>query len=102
MKRSGIKKKKTEWDSVRAKLKVRFEKAGITRCEKCRADNFLGFAHAVKRRFLSRYAEIGSPEHIETVALLCNPCHDIIELRMSHEEMKAEIMRIISARKQQP
>jgi hypothetical protein len=94
--------KKTPWDSVRAKLKVRFERAGITRCEICGADNFLGFAHCVKRRKLRADAEVGSPEHIETVVLLCNePCHLRIE-RMQPEEMSTAVMALIAKRKVQP
>lgn len=102
MKKSWIKRKPTPWDTVRAKLKLRFATVGITRCEECGTDNFLGFAHAVKRWDLKKDAEIGAPEHIKTVVLLCNePCHLRVE-RMPHEEMKNEVMRIINARRIQP
>lgn len=47
-------KKTAEWDRVRAKLKPRFARAGIVRCEVmlpgCWRDNGLGFAHSKKRR----------------------------------------------------
>lgn len=102
MKRSYIKHKKTEWDTVRAKLKIRFERIGITYCEKCGGKFALGFAHAVKRRKLSKFAQIGAPDHIETVTLLCNPCHDGIELGKSPEHMLQAVMSIIHARKEQP
>ena len=103
MKRSYFKKKKTEWDKVRAKLKPRFEKAGIICCELrykgCARDNFLGFAHGVKRRYLSKFAEIGSVDHIETVILSCNLCHDVIE---GASDMSSIVLEIIQKRRIQP
>jgi len=106
MKRTRFKPKKTEWDIIREqRIKPRFEKAGITRCELnysgCWRNNALSFAHAVKRRFLQTYAPEGLPTSIYTVILACTPCHDILE-KMSHEEMKKAVMGIIMARKIQP
>ena len=112
MKRSFFKKKKTEWDKVRAKLKPRFEKAGIICCELryegCARDNFLGFAHALKRRHLDSHRffsnnliEVGDPRHMETTILACNFCHDRLE-RLLEEQMKLEVMKIIQKRRIQP
>ena len=66
-----------EWTTVRARLKRRFDAAGITSCELgypgCWNDEALGFAHGRKRRHLK-------DNEIETlVVLACNPCHDRIE-----------------------
>ncbi len=97
IKRSG--KKTKEWDRVRAKLKIRFERAGITTCELgyegCWRDNGLGFAHAVKRRF------IATPEELEITILACWVCHDVIECK-SHIEMRDIVENTISARQAQP
>lgn len=94
--------KETEWDRVRATLKPRFEAAGITRCERCGSGFCLSFAHSVKRRFLQKDAELGAPEHIETVILACQVCHDELDLKMSHTEMRETVMRTISQRRKQP
>lgn len=94
MNRRGPKTK--AWDSERAKLKPKFEAAGITTCEiryaGCWNDNYLGFAHDAKRR--------KNPK-LSKVVLGCNPCHDILE-NMGPERMKAEVDRIIAKRPAQP
>lgn len=73
----GPGKKTKEWDRVRAGLKVKFQRAGITECEAkfpgCWCDNALGFAHTLKRR------NITTPSLLEEVAILCNACHDVCE-----------------------
>ena len=75
MKKQGP--KTTEWERVRAWLKIQFAKAGIQTCQLrwagCAFDNYLGFAHAAKRRNLL-------DGEIYVVALLCNHCHDVIEI----------------------
>lgn len=98
MKRAG--KKSLAWGETRAELKVRFEAAGITACERCGIDDCLSFAHRMKRRKITTQAEL------ETVALLCMPpssndCHGHFE-RMSAEDMYHEIAKIIEAREIQP
>lgn len=99
MKRAG--KKTKAWDAERAKLKVRFEAVGITTCElrgrlnhECTWDNYLGFAHAAKRRKLA-------PEDLGHVILIDNNAHDIIE-RLPPEEMKRTVDETIAAREIQP
>lgn len=91
-------KKVKAWDSERAKLKPRFIAAGIITCELryagCAFDNYLGFAHADKRRNLS-------VKDLDVVILACNFCHDDIEIR-PHEEMKRIVMAVIAARPKQP
>lgn len=97
-KRFGAGRKTREWDAERARLKKRFETAGITTCELrrvgCACHNFLGFAHAKKRRMLTK-GDLG------VVVLACNYCHDQIEV-LPHAEMERIIMAIISARSIQP
>jgi hypothetical protein len=77
-------KKGKEWKDAPDGLKLEFEAIGITSCElkyeDCWTDNALGFAHAAKRRKLSR-------EDLKHVILICNPCHDRIEF-LPPEEMK--------------
>lgn len=99
--RNGLQKKgkKTrEWDKVRAKLKVAFEKAGITsceiKCEGCWLDAGLGFAHSVKRRFIT------TPELMAEAALACINCHNLIEA-MPHTRM-ADVVRTVIAHRPVP
>jgi hypothetical protein len=84
-------KKTDKWNRVRAKLKQRFESAGIVRCEICNGNFGLSFAHSKKRRL------IVSDEELEEVALLCQPCHEKIEFS-GHENMYESIMEIINRR----
>lgn len=89
-----------QWARTRAKLKVRFERAGITRCELrvctgCTGSHYLSFAHAVKRRFITTQQEL------EEVALACLACHQTIEA-FNHEDMKSIVRLAISERETQP
>jgi len=92
-------KRTNEWTRRRAKLKVRFERAGITRCEVgypgCQGDYGLSFAHYDKRRFLR-----GDQLDITVLACIFN-CHKKLEA-MPRTAMKCEVMRIISERARQP
>ena len=67
---------------------------GITACELrypgCAFDNFLGFAHAKKRRKLPK-------SELSVVILACNLCHDQIE-RLPEKEMQHIVMSVINAR----
>ncbi|HSE35658.1 MAG TPA: hypothetical protein VLG74_00055 [Blastocatellia bacterium] len=102
-KRLGPGKKTKAWDSARATIKRRFEKAGITTCElrgsekvphDCGNDNFLGFAHDAKRRKLAA-------SDLYRVILICHFVHDIIEV-WPPEKMKAIVNETIENRKVQP
>lgn len=84
-------KRTDKWNRVRAKLKQRFESAGITRCEVCFGTFGLAFAHSKKRRFIL------TDEDWEQVALLCQPCHEKIEFS-GHDSMYEAILDIISKR----
>jgi hypothetical protein len=90
--------KTREWQRVRAQLKPRFKRAGITRCEfrfeGCWRDNSLGFAHPRKRRNLR-------PGELEVVALACGPCHDKLEL-MPEPVMYLAVTSVITKRRIQP
>lgn len=88
-------KKTREWLTVRARLKRRFNAAGITSCElgypNCWKDEALGFAHGRKRRHLK-------DNEIETlVALCCTPCHNRIEV-LPAPAMLAIVQSVISER----
>jgi hypothetical protein len=80
-----------QWSYTRKKLKPRFERMGITRCEMCGIGNYLSFAHRLKRRFIL------TKEELETVALLCTPCHTKIE-HSGHDEMYQAVTKIIENR----
>jgi len=87
-------KKGLAWEKCRRELKVRFQRAGITRCELgregCWGDFHLGFAHAKKRRNLK-------PGELSVVALMCNFCHDSIEI-LPETEMEKIVLDIIARR----
>lgn len=74
-----ISKKTLAWDRLRAKLKKEFADKGITYCEMCGRNDYLSFAHRIKRRYIT------DEQELRTVALLCmdNPdgqgCHSILE-----------------------
>ncbi len=91
-------KRTREWDRIRAKLKPRFEAAGITRCEfgydGCWRFNGLSFAHFDKRRFLST-------QELEIAALACASCHPKLEI-LPRKVMKAIVLRVIANRICQP
>lgn len=83
------------WNDARAELKVIFEhEYGITTCELrydgCAYDDYLGFAHAAKRRKLSS-------EDLKHAILCCNFCHQIIEVK-SPEQMKRIVDETIQNR----
>lgn len=80
MKRSYIRhagKKVRAWSKARRALKVEFMAMGIVSCELryegCFVTDGLGFAHHSKRRKFK-------PEDMTTVILVCNFCHQIIEV----------------------
>lgn len=84
-----------EWDRVRAILKVEFEAMGITSCELnysgCKRDDWLSFAHGLKRRHLQG-------DQLKTLTILsCTPCHDVIE-RLPEAEMCAIVESVIENR----
>lgn len=94
MRRSHIRKmgaRGREWEACRKRLKVRFERAGITRCENCNDAFALGFAHRLPRR------DIATPEELERVALLCQRCHATVDLG-SRDDTTARIDEIIARR----
>lgn len=87
------------WDSLRAKLKPKFESAGITTCEakfphNCWWSIGLSFAHSKKR------ADIQG-EELSEVALLCPDAHQIAEAKPK-PEMYELILEIIASRERQP
>lgn len=89
MKKRG--KKTLAWETTRRKLKVAFEAAGITRCERCWSSFGLSFAHSLPRRFITTQAEL------EEVILACATCHQTIDLG-SKERQHAMVLDTISKR----
>lgn len=94
-KRLGPGKRTREREKVRRQLKCKFVGMGVTTCELrlpgCMVDDGLGFAHALKRRHIT------TDEDMRRVALLCNSCHDVLELQ-GEAKMSRIIDSIISRR----
>jgi len=97
MKRTPLRRvsKNNWWQKLLPKLKLAFARVGITTCErrgpKCFRDNYLGFAHSVRRRFITT-------EELRTeVILCCGPCHDELDSH-PHEETTRIVREIIAAR----
>lgn len=69
---------------------------GISSCEfhyhGCMRTFGLALAHSRKRRFIT------SKEQYWEVGLACVKCHEVLDNWMSHEEMEAEVKRIIQRR----
>jgi len=90
--------KSKEWIAVRRRLSVKFAALGITSCEvriseHCTRDRMLSWAHGKKRRLLQG-------DELETlVCLCCQSCHQILDERMSHEDMLATVQNVIANRR---
>lgn len=85
------------WLRVRRNLKAEFEKQGIVACEfgiseQCTPLNFLSFAHSLKRRFIE------TEEQLRECGLACFACHQILDERMTHDEMFATVRGVIESR----
>ena len=66
------------------KLKKMFMDKGITTCEFCGADNYLGFAHRHKRVWYRQNLDLLSD--FRQVLLLCQKDHDMIEYSQERTE----------------
>jgi hypothetical protein len=84
------------WTKARGGLVKEFAKMGITSCEiklhRCTGNQFLGFAHTVKRRNVT---------DIKRVVLACVNCHSMIEyapIRWTGKPMEEYLEGIIKAR----
>jgi hypothetical protein len=81
-----------DWRRAWRWLKPRLEAAGRTRCEfdfiphEC--SQIIDPAHSKKRRLMNG-------ADIYSVSLACRNVHQILDERMSHEEMEAAVMRAI-------
>lgn len=88
-------KKGLTWATVRRDLKQRFEWAGITTCELrmkgCWFHEGLTFCHSKKRRKMVNL-------DIWRVCLGCISCHQILDEKMSHEDMESTVEAIIEKR----
>ena len=105
LRRSGLKpigRRGREWDVARRRVRERLEMLGVRGCEfgfaQCTGKYQTSLAHAVNRRFLSRDAEPGTPQHIETVAVACCSCHRRLDEDMSHAMMLEMVMNAIERR----
>lgn len=80
-----------EWEACKRKLKVRFERAGITSCELCGSAFALGFSHSLPRRYIT------TSKQLEEVALLCAGCHLVTDSH-GHKVQFDTVLRIIDSR----
>lgn len=64
--------------------KKTFMDLGITRCELCDCDNYLGFAHRHKRVWYRAFLEL--LYNFKQVILLCQKCHEEIEYSQERTE----------------
>ncbi len=85
-------KKSRKWDTVRAELKKEFEAMGVVTCEICGVDNYLSFAHRLKRRYVT------TADELRYVALLCIQDHERIE-HSGGQAMYDRITEIVEKRK---
>lgn len=82
------------WTKARGELVKEFAKMGITSCEiklgRCTGNQFLGFAHTVKRRDVT---------DLKRVVLACTNCHSMVEyapyrwVKMGMEEFLEGIIK---------
>lgn len=86
------------WIDGRAELKKKFAAWGITSCEikleGCLKDNFLGFAHTIRRVAIGT-ENIADPSK---VVLACQQCHTTVDLEMRHKESTELLESIVKAR----
>lgn len=75
---------------------------GIRHCEAryngCAVTNYLGFAHVLRRRHLGKDVDLREANMMD-VALLCNNCHDYIDVVLGEDAGGQELRRIINNRK---
>lgn len=97
MKRTPLRRvsKNNWWQKLLPKLKRAFARVGITTCERrdknCAWDNYLGFAHSLRRRFCI------TPELQAECILCCQFCHQTLD-SLKHDETARIIREIIAAR----
>lgn len=87
------------WLKIRKQKINEFAERGIVRCEMCHGQppgefdrTILDLAHSRKRR------KIENEEQLAEVALLCRSCHNMVEYKMTHDEMEQTIKEIIRRR----
>lgn len=93
-------KKGREWQGARKQLKLFFENATIMECElkyeNCTKDDFLTWAHSLKRRYIDRNS--GRGDQLLECILACQNCHQRIEF-LPKEQMEQIVLEIIKNRK---
>lgn len=76
-------------------MKKQFEEWGVTQCELgyegCFVNNFLGFAHSKRRRFVHTEEDWGC------VLLACQSCHEILD-RKPHRETERVVLEGVQER----
>lgn len=95
-------KKGQEWANAREQLKDEFDKLGIRYCEARFRMCWVypdGFAHILRRRNFGKWDTEEREANIKDVALLCNPCHDYIDITLGEHLGGLELRRIINNRK---
>lgn len=82
-----------KWEAT---LKREWATKGINYCElrfpDCMGTFGLALAHSKKRRYIYTKSDYWS------VVLACQKCHEVLDLRMSHEDMETTVKEIIESR----
>ncbi len=96
MNKRGKSTRSTERQKWHKELLADWQSKGINSCEfnydGCMQTFGQALAHSKKRRFIT------TKEDYEEVGLACIKCHEKLDLVLSHEEMEAEVKRIIESR----
>lgn len=104
-----LKRKKTEWDKIRPKVKEAFREVNILSCEVIHPET-LRKLDCCKGQWTSAFAHVDKKRHlkegeIEKVILACQPCHDVIEYFCDKNfgmTMREYVEWVISMRRVQP
>ena len=100
-----IGKKGKEWTNARLQLTKEFSALGILYCEaRFRTCTLYpdGFAHVLRRRHFGKWDTEEREANLYDVVLLCNNCHDFIDVKLGEERGGLELRKIIDRRKGKP
>ncbi len=89
-------KRTKEWDNLRKKLVIQFQKAGILYCEIQFEGCWRhpdGFAHSKTRNNMGKWSTEERKTNLSEVVLACNHCHEKIEKKPFMTDLVREIIR---------
>jgi len=101
----AVGKKGREWANAREYLTEQFFRLGITYCEANLTGCWIephGFAHILRRRHFGKWDTEERRANLFEVVLLCNICHDYIDVVMGEVRGGKYLRKIIARRKGKP